>query len=126
MRVVVSIVMLALGAAGCDGDGGRGPTSTAATPPVCQARPDGTASGCFASPSSRACSPNGCQSLCGAGQTPVVCSAAQPPEPIPAPDSDAGCTLLPIPTPVGQLFYCCPCGAPEDLGVTSVWRQPSC
>jgi len=29
---------------------------------------------------------------------------------MPAPDSSLGCRLLPLPTPFGQSYYCCPCG----------------
>jgi hypothetical protein len=30
---------------------------------------------------------------------------------IPSPDSSLGCTVLPLPTPPGVFFYCCPCGS---------------
>lgn len=111
MRRAVSILMLTLWAASCDADAGSRPTSAASVSPICQARPDQATPGCFASPSAMLCSPSGCQSLCAGGQTPVVCSSAQPAGPIPAPDLDAGCSVVPIPTPSSELFYCCPCGA---------------
>lgn len=113
-RAAALILFLGLGATACDGDGAGPPaTATASGSPMCQARPDDSTPGCFATPSSMLCSPTGCQSLCGGGQTPVTCSRgpAMTGE-IPAPDASAGCTIVVIPTPSNELFYCCPCGAP--------------
>jgi len=111
MRAWGLIVLLGIGVAGC-GDAGSRPASAASLSAMCQARPDGATPGCFASPSSMLCSPSQCQSLCAAGQTPVTCMGSGPTGVIPAPDSSAGCTIVPLPTPSNELFYCCPCGAP--------------
>ena len=97
---------------GCGTDDTAHPTSAASVPAMCQARPDDTTPGCFANASSMLCSPSGCQSLCKDGQTPVVCLGAQATGPIPTPDANAGCTVVAIPTPSNELFYCCPCGSP--------------
>ena len=107
--------MMLLGGPGCGGDGGAPgsrTTSSASAAQMCQARPDETTAGCFATPSSMLGSPTGCQSLCAAGQTPVTCSSGPSTTgQIPAPDLNGGCTIVAIPTPQNELFYCCPCGA---------------
>jgi|GEM_PF-6533936 len=105
------ILVLAAAAPGCGGDAGSGATSDASLAPMCGARPDGATPGCFAQPSSMLCTPSGCDSLCGAGLTPVTCTAQAPVLTIPAPAPDAGCTIVRIPTPSTTLFYCCPCPA---------------
>jgi hypothetical protein len=111
MRAWGLVLLLGIGMPACGGDAGSRPTSGASPSPVCQARPDTTSSGCFATPSSMICSPTGCQSLCAGGQTPVTCTGSGQTAPIPAPDASAGCTVVAIPTPSNELFYCCPCGA---------------
>jgi len=111
MRAWGFILVLGIGMPACGGDAESRPTSGASLAPMCQARPDPATPGCFANPSSMLCSPTGCQSLCAGGQTPVTCTRSGQTGPIPAPDAGAGCTIVAIPTPSNELFYCCPCGA---------------
>jgi hypothetical protein len=110
-RALGIILLLGIGASGCGGDADSHPKEAASVAPSCQAPPDGATPGCFATPSSMLCSPTECKSLCTAGLTPVTCTGSGPMGPIPAPEPNAGCTIVAIPTPSNQLFYCCPCGA---------------
>ena len=111
MRTSMFTLVLGLLVASCGGGGG-GPetTASASLTPLCQPRPATAGAGCFATPSSTLCAPSGCQSLCAAADTPVTCTSDGPTGPIPAPDAAAGCTIVPIPTPSSELYYCCPCG----------------
>ncbi|AKV01112.1 hypothetical protein AKJ09_07775 [Labilithrix luteola] len=49
-----------------------------------------------------------CHALCAPSDFALTCASSpgsNPPPPAPA----LGCTVIPMPTPSGRLFYCCPC-----------------
>jgi hypothetical protein len=55
-----------------------------------------------------------CTDLCSPTEYSLSCSGAFSAEnagavQIPAPASSLGCSILPLPTPINELFYCCPC-----------------
>jgi hypothetical protein len=50
--------------------------------------------------------PPSCQSDCAPGTLPVTCTS---PSADLAPDPALNCRVVPMPTPAGVLFYCCPC-----------------
>jgi hypothetical protein len=66
--------------------------------PLCVA-PDKGLGGCVATTGGSMCTPS---------QYAVGCHASGSSS-IPAPDSSLGCKVVPLPTPPGSLFYCCPC-----------------
>jgi hypothetical protein len=53
------------------------------------------------------CLPSTGGNLCASSQYTLTCHGVTP---IPAPDGDLKCSVVPIPTPGNVLFYCCPCG----------------
>ncbi len=44
-----------------------------------------------------------------AGPPSITCRASATFGSIPEPDSSLNCSVIPIPTPSNELFYCCPC-----------------
>lgn len=106
--MIVTTVLLFT--ASCQGDGAGPGVDQAAKAVLCPAQPEPAVPGCFAQESSQICSPDGCNDLCDASETPVTCSKTELSGPIPEPDAAAGCRILRLPTPATSLFYCCKCG----------------
>jgi hypothetical protein len=78
------------------------------------AKPDGgsTPAGCYAVPPITACevgSGSTCTSQCNADEQSMGCYAGASMATVPEPDAALGCRVLPLPTPQGQSFHCCPC-----------------
>ncbi|HSY25516.1 MAG TPA: hypothetical protein VK841_25525 [Polyangiaceae bacterium] len=129
-----SYVLFALLAGACSGTGALATSSqdqlgatdgeTCKVPAgvAVQASPSG--SGCFAGPAGQICEvSNGatvnadgavsggtesCKSLCGASEYELTC-AGPIVQNAPVPDSALNCQVIPLPTPSGVLYYCCPC-----------------
>lgn len=70
---------------------------------------DAAAPGCKADPAFQSCSTSGCKSACAGSELPVACTGDSSGGTIPEPDAAFSCTVIPIPTPSNELFYCCPC-----------------
>jgi hypothetical protein len=120
----LSALLVPLGLTACTGSHGD-VTGACVYPEGVTTAPDASTSGCFAEPSARVCQisngatvlPDGgvangtetCQSTCGAGEFALSCSSAGLTGPIPAPNAALGCSVVPDPTPPGELLYCCPC-----------------
>jgi len=49
-----------------------------------------------------------CSDYCSPTQYALTCYGPEPGA-ISSPAPSLGCTVIPIPTPSGELFYCCPC-----------------
>jgi len=81
---------------GSDGSSADASSSTCHYPPAAD-----TFSTSDAGPSG--CLPSTGGDLCSASQYNLSCYGPS------TPDSALGCAVVPIPTPSGELFYCCPC-----------------
>ena len=57
----------------------------------------------------------GCKDACLASEYALYCRASGPDDAGEflggTPDPSLACTGIPIPTPIGETFYCCPCGS---------------
>ena len=72
---------------------------------------DAAAPSCKSDLAFQICSTSSCKSACAGSELPVSCTGDSTGGNIPAPDAAFGCTVIPIPTPSNELFYCCPCAS---------------
>ena len=70
---------------------------------------DAGSSGCTPGTPGMICGPSGCNSLCATTDYEMTCKGTEMSASIPEPAASLGCQVIPIPTPSGALFYCCPC-----------------
>src|SRR5450755_1716538 len=109
-----AVLVAALFVASCDG-GSLSESGVQSGALMCNATAglalgsDAAAPGCKADPAFQICSSSGCKSACAGSELPVACTGDSTGGTIPAPDAAFGCTVIPIPTPSNELFYCCPC-----------------
>jgi hypothetical protein len=129
-----SYVLFVLLAGACSGTGALGTSSqkqlgatdgeTCKYPAGVDVNSSPSGSGCFAGPAGQSCEvSNGatvnadgavsggtesCKPLCGASQYELTCMSPVG-QIAPDPDSALNCQIIPLPTPSGTLFYCCPC-----------------